>query len=213
MSPLDFSSSASPVVLGDGGGGSGWNGYGMAGASAQIENFPLCNGQWEQDNLGELWSTNPNLCFVNIFNVHNFTQLFWFEQLIGQNPGLQTGNCAFWSAAANLSTITKIWEGGVLDASYFERFTFPTPLDISGGPLLIFASDSPLGGSTSGIAYVQQAKMIPSVVGLPFPRNSAFLATHVGGHNSPYPNNTIPVCPDPEDAKYYMAMYVKVGVK
>jgi hypothetical protein len=194
-------------------GAAGTEGTGLDGAQVQIENFPFSDGNWQIDSAGELWAQNPNLCFVNIFNVHFFTKLYWFEQLMLQNAGFQTASCAFWTMASNGASPVKIFDGGIQDANYPGRHTFTSPLDISAGSLLVFASDSPVYGGASGYCYTKQAKMFPSDNIVGFPLNSAFLATHAGGHNATFPTNSIPVCPDANDPRYFMQMYVKIGVK
>jgi hypothetical protein len=213
MTPMDFSSSTSPIVLGGPGtGGGGGGGGGLGGASAQIENFPFIEGTWTQDPSSDLWAVSPDLCFVSLFNVSSFKLLYWFEQCIPQSTGHQNANCAFWICSTNLATCQKIYEGGILDGSAPQRHTFATPLDISAGAILAFATDGALAGGTTGINYVKQHKMSPGDAVTGFPLNTAWLGTHVGGANTSYPNSSLPICPDASNPKYYMSMYAKIGV-
>jgi hypothetical protein len=196
----------------EGAAGSGSGLPGMNSASAFIENFPFPEGEWITDSASELWAQSPNLSFVNFFNVNGFTKLYWFEQFIPEGTGHQNANCAFWKTLGNFTSFQKIYDGGIVDWTYPGRFVFPTPLDITDTQILAFASDGGLGGGNSASNFVKQSKMSAGDGATGAPLNMSYLGIHAGGANTPFQSNSLPVCPDPNDPRYYMQMYVRIGV-
>ena|ERR1035437_4178183 len=200
------------IVYGGAGGEEPSPAPGMNSASAFIENFPFPEGEWITDSASELWARSPNLSFVNFFNVNGFTKLYWFEQFIPEGTGHQNANCAFWKTLGNFTSFQKIYDGGIVDWTYPGRFVFPTPLDITDTQILAFASDGGLGGGNSASNFVKQSKMSAGDGATGAPLNMSYLGIHAGGANTPFQSNSLPVCPDPNDPRYYMQMYVRIGV-
>lgn len=191
---------------------------GMSKASSIIGNFPLSEGRWTRDSVGDLWARAVPLSFVEWFDVSGFTKLYWFEQYFTENTGGVSGNCAFWTAADSAAVPVKVYDGPVLDSAFApSRFVFPTPLNISASKFVVFATDGALAGGVDGVNLVKQRRLDAgkdsfAQASLVVQPQYAYLGVHLGGANAAYPANALPLNPDIADAKYNLSMYLKLGV-